>query len=120
MAKVTIGFKCDPSMKDDLWNEAVSSGITLSEYVENICANRWRTDKEQSDDTEELDAANAALEDVRSLLYEYEDIMLGSLYQRFRGQMLDMKMPNGSIVKKTINKPIDVLEVILSSLKPHP
>ena len=120
MAKVTIGFKCDPSMKDDLWNEAVSSGITLSEYVENICANRWRKDEEQSYDNEELNAANAELEDVRSRLHEFEVIMLGSVFQRSKGQIIDMKMPNGSIVKKPINKPIDALEVILTSLKPHP
>jgi hypothetical protein len=120
MAKVTIGFKCDPYIKHELLTEAVESGISLSEYVENICANRWAASAPHLQLDDEKEELQKLLEESRSRLAEYEVAMLGPLFKRHQGETMDMRMPDGSVVQKQVNHPIDVLEIILSSVKSKP
>ncbi len=120
MAKVTIGFKCDPYIKHELLTEAVESGISLSEYVENICANRWAASAPHLESNDEMEELQEQLEDSRSRLAEYEVAMLGPLFRCHQGKTMDMRMSDGSVIQKQVNHPIDVLEIILSSVKPEP
>jgi len=120
MAKITIGFKCEPHLKHELLEEAVESGITLSEYVESICANRWAEAAQTGEDNDELEELEEQLEDCRARLAEYEVAMLGPLFRRYEGKTMDMRMPDGSVVQKQVNHPVDVLEIILSSVKSEP
>lgn len=120
MAKITVGFKCEPQLKYDLLVEADGSGITLSEYVENICANRWAASAPHIELDDEMEELQKLLEESRSRLAEYEVAMLGPLFRRHQGKIEDMRMPDGSAVKKQVNHPIDVLEIILSFVKSEP
>ena len=41
--KITVGFKCDPSLKLKLSNMAQTLGLTLSEYSESVMTNHCQT-----------------------------------------------------------------------------
>ncbi|KAA3637510.1 MAG: hypothetical protein DWQ02_06660 [Bacteroidetes bacterium] len=43
MAKVTIGFRTDPEIKNELLEKANELGISLSDYCENLIVNRRNT-----------------------------------------------------------------------------
>lgn len=116
MAKVTVGFKCDPHIKHELLMEAMESGISLSEYVENICANRWTTRDDDTVDTSDAEVLAEQVEELSTALQEYENL-LQPLFERHHGKTHEMKLPDGSVVQKQVNHPIDVLEIILNSLK---
>ena len=117
MAKITVGFKCEPELKYDLSLEATSTGVTLSEYVENICANRMQMTHSEDNESAELKTLRMAFERMQNRVDKYELEMLAPVYQKYQGQMVDMKLPDGSSVKKQVNTPMDILEVILASLK---
>ncbi len=117
MAKITVGFKCEPELKYDLSLEATSTGVTLSEYVENICANRMQMTHSEDNESAELKTLRMAFERMQNRVDKYELEMLAPVYQKYQGQMVDMKLPDGSFVKKQVNTPMDVLEIILASLK---
>jgi|GEM_PF-3117885 len=117
MAKITVGFKCEPELKYDLSIEATSTGVTLSEYVENICANRMQMTHSEDNDSAELKMLRMVSQQTQYRLDKYELEMLGPLYKKHQGQLLDMKLPDGSVVKKQVNRPMDILEIILTSVK---
>ena len=117
MAKITVGFKCEPELKYDLSIEATSTGVTLSEYVENICANRMQMTHSEDNESAELKILRMANERAQNRLDKYELELLGPLYKKHQGQLLDMKSPDGSNVKKQVNSPMDILEIILTSVK---
>lgn len=117
MAKITVGFKCEPELKYDLSMEATSTGVTLSEYVENICANRMQMTHSEDNESAELKTLRMAYDRTQNRLDKYELELLAPLYQKYQGQLLDMKLPDGTSVKKQVNSPIDILEIILASLK---
>lgn len=116
MTKITIGFKCDPQMKNDLLAEAEEAGITLSGYIENICANRCQSPDDDEIDNIDMDDLEEQVEGLSASLKEYEDL-LGPLFTRHQGQTLDMQMPDGRMVPKKVNHPVDVLEIILNAVK---
>ncbi len=117
MAKITVGFKCEPELKYDLALEATNTGITLSEYVENICANRMQMTHSGYHESSELQLLQAQLVEKQNHVDKYELEMLGPLFQKYNGRKLDMKLHDGSIVQKQVNSPMDILEIILNSLK---
>lgn len=119
MAKITIGFKCDPHMKNELLMEASESGISLSEYVENICANRWTTRDDDTVDTSGEEVLAEQVEELSAALQEYQDL-LQPYFDQYRGRTLDMRMPDDRVVQRQVDHPIDVLEIILSSVKIKP
>lgn len=43
--KITVGFKCDPSLKARLSKEAQQLDISLSEYVESLISNHYHPEK---------------------------------------------------------------------------
>lgn len=120
MAKITVGFKCDPYIKEELLEEAAESGISLSEYVENICADRWAASAPHLQSDDEKEELQARLEDAHSRLAEYEVAMLGPLFRRHRGKTLDMHLSDGRIVPKQVNHPIDILEILLTAVRKTP
>jgi hypothetical protein len=116
MRKITAGFKCDPELKDDLLREATSHGITLSEYLESICENRHLSnDQFQLSPDPEVDLEE--LESLRGKLYEYEEVLLGPLYEMHRNTEVSVLMPDGTTTKKFIESPADILETIIQSIK---
>jgi hypothetical protein len=119
MAKITTGFKCEPHLKHELLEEAVESGITLSEYVESICANRWTTRDDDSVDTSDAEVLAEQVEELSASLQEYQDL-LQPLFEHHRGETLGMKLPDGRVEQRQVTHPIDVLEIILSSVKTKP
>lgn len=117
MRKITAGFKCNPQLKSELITEANESGLTLSEYLESLCENRNNSNEHinlinQPDYLEEL-------EHLRSRLYEYEEVLLGSLFAKNQNTEVKVKLPNGRVFSRFIKQPQDILEVILASLKPQ-
>jgi hypothetical protein len=119
MAKITIGFKCDPNMKNELLREASEYGISLSEYVENICANRWTTRDDDKVDTSDAEILAEQVEELSTALQEYQNL-LQPLFERHRGETHNMKLPDGRVVQIEITHPIDVLEIVLASVKTRP
>jgi hypothetical protein len=117
MAKITVGFKCEPELKYDLLLEAEGSGITLSEYVENICANRGNASQSSGQDSDEMAQLHDQVMDYESRLNHYETVVLGPLLMHYRGKSFDIRLPDGSVVSKEVNQPIDLLEIIVKSLK---
>ena len=117
MAKIIVGFKCDPELKYDLLEEAESSGITLSKYVESICENRWDTSEEDENYSDEEEQLREQLMNCETRLNHYENVMLGPLFNRHQGKVIDMHLPDGTVVQKEVNHPSDILEIVLNSLK---
>ena len=117
MAKIIVGFKCDPELKYDLLEEAESSGITLSKYVESICENRWDTSEEDENYSDEEEQLREQLLNCETRLNHYENVMLGPLFNRYQGKILYKRLPDGSELRKQVNHPSDILEFVLKSLK---
>lgn len=117
MSKVTVGFKCQPELKQELLQEAVRSGITMSEYVESLCANRDNPTIQEVTDYEEDESVSEELESAGARLYEYEEVLLGPWFQKYRGKTLQIHDEYGQSREQLITQPVELLEAILSSLK---
>lgn len=114
MSKITAGFKCDPNLKADLEYYAREYGQTMSSFIENICS-----DYVHALENDEVDPSDAPYDTNGAEPNPYE-AMLAPFFDIFRGQTLDMRMPDGRVVQKQVSSPIDVLEIVLASVKTRP
>lgn len=116
MRKITAGFKCDPQLKAELIAEANESGLTLSEYLEYLCENRDSANHQTS--FEEVNDNSEELEYLRARLYEYEEVLLGDLFEKHQDTTVTVKLPNRPDIKRYIGEPQDLIKIFLESIKP--
>lgn len=114
MRKVTLGFKGDPNLKWEIKEEAEEAGMTSSEYLETIVENR-HVQEDVKSLRFRIRQAIQEKDNIQFKLEEYQNRLI-PLYKMFKGQSLPFRETDGSITKKTINNPIDMLDCILSSI----
>ena len=117
MRKITAGFKCDPELKSELISEANESGISLSEYLESLCENR----KKEIVRTRfiERPVNSEELEELQNRIYEYEEVLLGDLFEKHRDTEVTVKLPNRPDIKRFISEPQDLIKVFLETINPE-
>jgi hypothetical protein len=103
--RVTLGLKCNPSMKLRLAEEAQSMGITLSQHVEDLLKN---------DDTKKI---NTKFLELTKKINFYENNVLKELLEENRNKEIDYKDSSGVILKKKINSIEDIFTVLVNSFK---
>jgi len=105
--KVTVGFKCDPSVKLYLAAQAQKTGITLSEYVEALVQ-----------DTEmptQLDRQEISL--LKQQLAFYENDTLLAWLRQYQGQEVKYTNAKGETASITIKEAKDVYTIMINSFK---
>lgn len=109
-----LGLKADPYLKMELAQECQELGMSLSEYMETILANR-----KMQDDVKILRyrvrEEQRAKEEVLSKLEDYEQL-LEELYLKYEGQELSLRKPNGKTTKTKVMSKLTLLEIIVASL----
>ncbi len=119
--KVTLGFKCDAGTKIQLAQEAQQIGMTLSEYVDTLIANRKSKMPTSLSNTSELsskiDFQQREIQNLRRKVGFYENDLLKKAFQTRQGQRLEYKNIHGEKVSKTINQIEDVYTILLDSVK---
>ena len=109
--KVLVGFKCSPSLKLTLYNEAKKLDVTLSSFVETIAENHLSDENEIKTLTEEVRHLKEALD-------QYESSYLKDLFKKYKGQEVTYLNRDDETVTITIEKVSDVFQVIINSFKP--
>jgi len=118
MRKITAGFKCDPGLKEDLLAEAREHGITLSEYLEGLCENRHsEIVRPQLVAAPEID--DERLEELQNKLDRYEHL-LGPVFDKYQGQEVFVRLPDGTETYKKVEDHFDGLEIIINAIAPKP
>lgn len=108
--KVTVGFKCEPKIKLELANAATLLGVTLSEFMETLVL-EFKAGKH----------ANAAeKEDMQGLVAFYENDILKSICEKYKGQEIKFTAADGNAMEVTVNSPKDIYTIIINSFKIQP
>ena len=105
--KVTVGFKCNPTLKLQLANEAKYRGLTLSEYVENLLSALGDNDSLNSKKIDEL----------KDQLEFYENKTLLSFYNKYKGQEIKFNNVEGDSMQVKVKDPKDIYTVLINSFK---
>ena len=115
--KITLGFKCLPSLKAGLSKEAEARGLTLSSYVESLIIDIPELyDQLNKLNTENLNIRNRiALISKRISIYENEQ--LNDLYKNHQNKTVTYINKKGEKVEKEILVLPDVYEVIINSFQ---
>lgn len=103
-AKVTIGFKCHPSLKLELAENAEKIGLTLSEYIESLVTNYEKF----------------AIKEKEGLIKKiqfYECDILKSLYELYKNKTVPYLNSKNETVNVTIKNVEDVFTIIINSFK---
>lgn len=115
--KVTLGFRCLPSVKAELSEIAESKGLTLSAYVESIL----NEIPERDELVNNLITENKKMLDRIALLSKrltiYENEYLHELYKSHRNKNVTYTNTKGEKVEKEIQILPDVYEVIINSFQ---
>jgi hypothetical protein len=83
--KVTLGFKCDPSLKLALALKAEKYGLSLSEYVELLIS----TSKDGPSKSSSTDHSFEIIS-LRKKIAFYENDMLKSAFQQYKGKFINL------------------------------
>lgn len=106
--KVTVGFKCQPSLKLELANEASENDLTLSEYIETLMETRFQgmsiNDERQ-------------FGELRAKVAFYENDFVKNAFAKNKGQTIEYRNSNGQNVRTTINRIEDVFNIIIDTIK---
>lgn len=115
--KITLGFKCLPSLKSALSQEAEAEGLTLSSYVE-ILINEI---PEKNNQINQLSEENRNIKSRIDLLLKrvavYENDYLKDLYKKHLNQTVTYINTKDESIKKEILILPDVYEIIINSFK---
>lgn len=115
--KITLGFKCLPSVKAELSQEAESNGLTLSAYVESLINDL----PELNDQLNNLITENQNIQNRISLVSKrlsiYENEHLNDLYKNHLNKTVTYINKKGEKVEKEILILPDVYEVIINSFQ---
>lgn len=115
--KVTLGFKCDPSIKIKLAQEASSLGLTLSSYTERLISSIVELRAENSHlkiEVQRLTIMNGVL---KSSLDFYEGGIIESLFMKYRDQEVKFVNHHGDSETIKIERARDVFTIMTSSFK---
>src|SRR5688572_11711792 len=105
--KVTLGFKCHPKVKLKLARMAIQSGITLSEYVENLIMD---LDSDNRDGSQTLDI-------LKSKISFYENETLIQLFNQHKSKVISFTASNGQEMTIKVNEPKDIYTILMNSFK---
>lgn len=108
--KVLVGFKCSPSLRLALCEQAEKIGVTLSSHVETIVS----TYKNKDIEVKELTETISRLQDKVGF---YEDPFLEELYNKHKGKSITYLKRDGQKATKTIKDITDVYTIIINSFK---
>jgi hypothetical protein len=109
--KVLIGFKCPPSLKSALCEQAEKLGVKLSSHVETIVLNQENKQKEITNLSEQF-------ESIKKRVAFYENSYLKELYENNKGKTYSFKKSRtGETINLTINDITDAFTIIINSFK---
>ena len=115
--KITLGFKCLPSVKAELSLEAEAKGLTLSAYVESLINDI----PELNDQLNNLITENQNIQNRIALVSKrisiYENEHLHDLYKNHLNKTVTYTNKKGEKVEKEILILPDVYEVIINSFQ---
>jgi len=89
--KVTVGFKCDPGLKNKLSKDAQKLDISLSEYTEGIISNYYNPEKPS--DKQEIKTDKSAInpdQDLKTCFNNFETKLSGLLAEEVLPIMVSM------------------------------
>ena len=108
--KVLIGFKCSPSLRIALCEQAEKIGVTLSSHVETIVS----TYKNKEAEIHEL---ADKLKNLKEKIEFYENPFLKELFDKYKGQPISFLNRDKEKITITINDITDVFTIIINSFK---
>jgi hypothetical protein len=108
--KVLIGFKCSPSLRNSLCNQADKLGVSLSSYVETLVLS-------QDENNKELKTLSEKVSSLREEISFYENPFLHELFEAHKGKEINYKNSSGKTITLNINSIKDVFTVIINSFK---
>ena len=115
--KVTLGFKCMPSLKEKLSEIAESKGLTLSAYVESLLDDF----PEKNEQINYLITENQKIQDrialVSKRLTIYENDYLHELFKSHANKKVTYTNKRGEKIEKEILILPDIYEVIINSFQ---
>ena len=106
--KVFVGFKCNPSLKLALCEQAEKMGVTLSSHVETIVS----TYKNNETDVKDM---SGQVRSMQERIDFYENAFLKELYKKYKGQSIQFRNREGEKVTITIRNITDVYTIIINS-----
>jgi hypothetical protein len=112
--RVTMGVKCNPSLKLTLAEEAQARGLTLSAYTENFLINAHKIIAEKDIELERMFSENLNL--LQTVNF-YQSPILFKLFKEYRGKSISYKNIDGLEVNLIINDVKDVFTIIVNSFK---
>ncbi len=115
--KITLGFKCLPSVKAMLMEEAEEEGLTLSSYVESLINQMPENNNQMTQMLDENGKLKSRIALMTKRLSIYENEYLQNLYMCHLNQTVTYTNLNGEKVEKEIVFLPDVYEVIINSFK---
>lgn len=118
--KVTLGFKCSALLKIELANEAARVGMSLSEYVETITQNRNLNlgNSSSSPHSNEINNLNQHLKEIqRKLSFFYDEPMMKSAFQRYKGQIIPYTDKDGIFRKDAVIAIEDIYKILFKTNK---
>jgi len=111
-SRVTVGFKCEPSLKLSMAEAAEEEGLTLSEYVEAVLLNYEINYQRLEKLTETINSQN-------KIIGFYENDILKRLFVRYKNQVVEYVNDEQQKVNAKISDLKDVYTVIINSFKTH-
>ena len=115
--KITLGFKCLPSVKAMLMEEAEEEGLTLSSYVESLINQMPENNNQMTQMLDENGKLKSRIALMTKRLSIYENECLQNLYMSHLNQTVTYTNLKGEKVEKEIVFLPDVYEVIINSFK---
>jgi hypothetical protein len=101
--KVTLGFKCNPSLKIRLAEEAQECGLTLSTYTESFI--------------EDAQNLSATIEQLQHKIHFYENDLLNALFEKYKNTTLKYINQNGMRTFKEVKTIEDAYTILINSFK---
>ncbi len=114
--KVTLGFKCDAGTKIQLAQEAQQHGMTLSEYVDTLIANRFSKQSSYESLTHS-ERQQKIIRDLEEKVSFYESDILKKAFYAHQGKTITYKNYKGKDEQRTINRIEDVFAVLTNTVK---
>jgi hypothetical protein len=115
--KITLGFKCSPSVKAYLALDAESKGLTLSAYVESLIIAMPKLNDQLNYFIIENQNIQNKIDSMSKRISVYENKQLNDLYKNNLNKIVTYTNKKGDIVEKEILILQDVYEVIINSFQ---
>ena len=106
--RVTMGVKCNSSLKLNLAEEALIRGMTLSQHVEDLLINK------------SINKMTSQINNLNKKVMFYENSFLKELFEENIGKVIVYKNKDGAPVNKSIDSIEDVYTVLVNSFQKQP